>query len=635
MPTATNPETGEKIELVGDQWVPVVSQGQARTAGAVPGVAITPEQIQAIAQGQQITPNQRMLDPNVNYQPVQQREPPQGVMETLLRSGRMGALGMGAGMARLSGILPQGQVDPMMAIEETKQNIPQGITRTLGEIGGEIAGFPYGGWGKSLIQRMITNIGTGATAGAISAAGKGEDVLNSALVGAGFAGGIGALTEAGQALARKLINAKAGKFSSQNIDELVKLGEQHGVRVFADDVSDNILLKKMSVTAENIPVVGTVSGRKAQNIEQRIAARKMGERLAGGVDDFGEAIQGQLSRQLERVSKKSKALYDEAAKPLDNFGVIPKTNFRSQIQKELQEEIEKGSRANSDLVKTLQSFLDAPDGNFSRLREQRTDLGQEISLYYKGENVNIGATGVERLQRAKNALESDIDGFVRQTGNQDAIRKFDLANQFYQEKKLPFKNSKLAKFVKDDEPEKIMAFLRGNANEFGRKSRGELLYKNITPEGRQIVKAAFVNDAFEKANQGQAFSANKFALELEKAQKVTEVFFKGRDAKELDGLVRLMRATGRAGQIAENPPTGARLIIPGAIAGAATDLGTTVTAVGGFGLASKYLLTSAHGRNLLSGLNRTTENTRGFERLLQRINMFLTRSAITTSQNDQ
>jgi len=586
--------------------------------------------------------------PQVQPEPIQagefqqiQAAEPEGVFGSLLAGARKGALNIGTGI--LTGV---GEIRKALGDEDAEKflnnlEILQGVEKKqfelataeqpvagfVGEVAGEIAALPLpGGVGGTLARRVATTGTVGAVAGGISAAGRGEDVIEGALLGAGFGAGFQGLTEGGKALARKLLNARGGQFVSDDVRELVETSQREGIDLFADDAAASPLLSKLGILAEDVPVIGTRGGRITQVGQQQKAAERLLENLSGDLQDFTIEAQKGLQRQLKKVKRSAGLQFNEVATIMNPLGNIPRNNFLSRIDQEIQEELAKGTRSNQNIIDILESFKGSPDGNFSRIREQRSDLGDEISAFYKGDNKSIGGKGADKLQRVKNALEEDIEEFVEQSGSREGINKFRRANDFVVRKLIPFKETQLKDLTRTPEPEKIIAFLRGSG---GRQSRANILFNSMDTRGRQAIKSALVSDAFEKATTGrQVFSANIFASEMEKVQNATNTFFRGSDRDQLNGLVKLMRATGRAGQVAEQPPTGARLLIPGVGVAAVTNLGTTIAGVGGFGVATRLLFQTKTGRNLLLGLNRTTPDTKRFETLIQRTNDAITRASI-------
>ena len=100
------------------------------------------------------------------------------------------------------------------------------------------------------------------------------------------------------------------------------------------------------------------------------------------------------------------------------------------------------------------------------------------------------------------------------------------------------------------------------------------------------------------------------------------MFFRGQEKWELDGFVKLMRHVERAGQYAENPPTGQRLIHALVLGGAGVGAMLSPQTVVGGGATSAgltWLLTSERGRNLLLAASGATPGSPAMARMAEAI----------------
>ena len=106
---------------------------------------------------------------------------------------------------------------------------PRGApARTIAELAGEIGATVVAPITRAatLPARAAQATAVGGTIGAVEAAGRGDDVIDGALIGIGFGAGFQALTEGGRAIARKIQNAKAGKFANEEVKQLVDTAKQ-------------------------------------------------------------------------------------------------------------------------------------------------------------------------------------------------------------------------------------------------------------------------------------------------------------------------------------------------------------------------------------------------------------------------
>jgi hypothetical protein len=136
------------------------------------------------------------------------------------------------------------------------------------------------------------------------------------------------------------------------------------------------------------------------------------------------------------------------------------------------------------------------------------------------------------------------------------------ADTFFRTRIVPYREGQLAKAIEKNLPDEIY-------NQFVRrgKDRAEYFYKGLDPKGQAAVRYGMVEEAVNKANSGapDVFSPQRFATSLKKIQEAHGVFFKGTPQWETNGITKLMEHAKRAGQYAENPPTGLRGTIVGSI----------------------------------------------------------------------
>jgi len=201
------------------------------------------------------------------------------------------------------------------------------------------------------------------------------------------------------------------------------------------------------------------------------------------------------------------------------------------------------------------------------------------------------------------------------------LRKaLEKADKFYKQKVVPFKTSRdIKSALRSDKPDEILnTFIKK-----GKIDRAKNFYNALDQKGQSAVRHGMIEDAVEKATlEGKKnLSPAKFAKALEDLKGARGVFFEGKQGKELGGFIKLMRAAERFGQYAENPPSGARLI-PLAFASGA-GYATTISPSAVIGAitatqATKTLLTSKLGRNLLLASSKIEVNSPKMQKLLER-----------------
>lgn len=509
--------------------------------------------------------------------------------------------------------------------------------------------IPGAGQGATVAARMGSSALANAAASGVQFVPEGESRLLNMGLGGIFGAGGQLLGEGLGRFGRKIINT----FTRQGMDDtartVIEAGEKANVPVYFDDVTQSANAKRAGQLAEHVPVVGTGGGRAAQaQAAQEAVERKLVELKADGLSDdyFGE-IQSSLKANLRSLKQTAKSLYDRAEQALDPLGEVPVDSFRKTLRQGISSELEKGSLADTGLIAKLQKYLDSPQlqsseivmegakvseraAKFSDLRRLRSDLGDEIADYYKGRNAAIGAKGVAILQRAKEALDSDLAAFVSKAG--DKGKAWREADRFYREKLVPFKSTALKNLVNSPEPEKAWRYLVSSG---GLGSRSRQLYEALNEKGRAAVRYGLAKEAFDRATaDNRPFSPGRFASYLENMKEPVETFFRGTDKAEIDGLTKLMRHIERAGAYMENPPTGQR-VVSAAMAASVFNPATlkAATALAGSAGGIRLLFQTQVGRDFLLASSKAQPGTAKFDKLLHNIVLHFTRAgALTAAQ---
>lgn len=498
------------------------------------------------------------------------------------------------------------ELDAMQARETDEKRIfDAGVGNTtagtIGAFAGEVAPsllVPGGAVarGASLAQKAVAGAKLGGIIGGLQYVDPGESRLENAAQGAALggiaSGAIDIATKAGSRLA----NTITGR-SEQPIADVLALGKQHNVPVYAPDVAGSPITSKVSALAEDIPLVGMAKPRLQQAEAAAASAQAMMGRLAAPVNDVGRTLQDSLSSRTKALQKLAGKRYDEVAAVADPLGAIPLNNLRTTAQR-LLADAKQDIDPSTALISRLEGIASTADGaNFSQARLYRSNIGDEIRKLQSGSDLKAARP----LQQIKSALEQDMNGFI-QTAGGDVATKWKAADQFFKNRVMPQRENDLARAMRNQNPDEVFKqFIKA-----GSQDRAQRLYDALGAKGRNAVKAGILDQAWQKAAQsganGVAFSPAKFAGELERVQGSVGVFFKGADKSEIDGFTKLMRHVQRAGQVAENPPTGNRLILP-MLMGETLAPGTTAATLGSGGL-MRTLFTTEPGKRLLLASNR-------------------------------
>jgi hypothetical protein len=243
-------------------------------------------------------------------------------------------------------------------------------------------------------------------------------------------------------------------------------------------------------------------------------------------------------------------------------------------------------------------------------------------------------------------FEQSFKPAPKPTNPQDILDKLraasKLADQFYKDERVPFSDTGIARAVKTDEPDQIVSKFIGA----GKGDRAQKFYARLDAKGQAAVRYGIVASALDKATDASSgiFSPKRFVTALDKTDEAQGVFFRGKDKWELDGFANLMAHLTRAGQYAENPPTGQRLIpylLGGGLASGVSGLVTHAGVPLGAGLAgnasaigmiaiARLLFTTPKGRDFLLSSSSLEPGTRAMNALVSQIDSTLSRGASVT-----
>lgn len=469
----------------------------------------------------------------------------------------------------------------------------------------------------------------------------------------------------------------AERVPTRAVERVAAAGEAKVPLTYGEAV-DAPMAKRAETLLEQVPLVGTGGFRQRQQAavkaagEAQVAAQRQAmqqtpwhglpqvqaaaqqgskqaqrvlDDIAQAGDDWTKITQASGNLKAFRARQVAGTLYDNVgalAEPLGNVPITKTVAVIDDTLKELRRAVvpdtetiryldQLKSGLQSQTQTTVSPLVDA-SGNaitkavtlpgkttYGQLRTLRSDLGDTISDYYRGSNAVVGAKGVGSLAKVKGALEQDLDTFALQSPSPELRAAAKQADRFYKQTVVPYEDTQLAKALTSDTPDEIY----GKFIQRGHRDRAEKFYNALDPRGKAAVQYGMVAEAQQKALDPTTgvFSPAKFEGSLKAIQDARGVFFKGEEAWKLDGLMKTMRAAERAGQYAENPPTGAR-VIPLLLGGAGlsylTSPGTAAAALAGAkGLS--WLLTSRQGTRLLLAAHRAGEQTVAMETVLREL----------------
>lgn len=539
--------------------------------------------------------------------PAPQASPQQALIDSM-NPVEKGLVGVGKGMLNLGrGVVQKGMqagealgmLDPKTRrefeaniAEENKLYKPladQSMAAKAGEFVGEVAPTVVipGGITGGLLKRLGTSALAGAGMGAAQYTNPEDSTLRNMIAGAtGGAVGHGA-TAAGS----KLFNAI--KNPAQNA--VTQLSDKFGIRTTLGEATGNPLTKKAETWLEAIPVIGIKKFRQAQQTESESAAKRF---LANYIVDPASpdamaTNRAYTSGLYDRLKTTVSGIQDQQIMPSETKAAANDLLKRypdlfKQFQDTKTEGLLRNIAADTKDVTTVSPILNS-QGNaissttpktltFDEAWALRDGLGEKIGQARKLlASGAIDQTQLSTMKRAFAAINKDIDGWADSIGREDVKGAIRGANDAYKQ---------------------------------------------------YVVKYDVIQRAMDKAEgtvgAGEMFSPKKLSTALKTiAYKDKQLNrFSPQEIDEMTGLANILQVTKRAGQYAENPPTGNRwgaLGMMSGVGGGAMYAGG-LPALGGVmsgTILTRFLTTTSSGKRLAMAASKIEPGTPAMEGLLR------------------
>jgi hypothetical protein len=463
--------------------------------------------------------------------------------------------------------------------------------------------------------------GTGRTAETGEAPSAGE--LGATL---GVTTALGGVLEQAAPLVAKAGNAIRGVLKPA-VQSVVDTANKYGIRLSTGDVTQGSVAPKLESALEAIP--GSGAGRMRAGQQKAVtkagetirtglqtemqatpwrdlasvqhAARGTGPRakeaqvlldeIREAGDDWGRVIQTSGKLNLFQDRMRAEKLYnrvEELAQPLGNMRLPKATQAIDDAIARASDDVLPSPEVKREVIGALnrikgeispsagppQPSMGVRDPVTGTLRAepvtQATNIPDTTYMRMRGLRSSLGDLQREAAEPAtarylsgvKTALEEDMAEFAAKSNVPGLAKAAKEADTFFRTRIVPYREGQLAKTIEKNLPDEIY-------NQFVRrgKDRAQYFYNGLDPKGQAAVRYGMVEEAIEKANSGapDVFSPQRFATSLKKIQDAHGVFFKGTPQWEMTGITKLMEHAKRAGQYAENPPTGLRGTIVGSI----------------------------------------------------------------------
>lgn len=340
---------------------------------------------------------------------------------------------------------------------------------------------------------------------------------------------------------------------------LVSEGKAAGVPVLTTDAipPKTFAGKIAQQTAEKIPVAGTAPVRESQQLMRQKAVQDVADKY--GEFSYG-AIVDSLQSQKNRIKSAAGSVLSKTGDKLDGVGVIPMANTHEAIKAATNELNKAGVIKSSNAIDDLQQLVSAlqEPQTFTSLKENRTAFREIVKSTDRADRSQLTSRAKALLTRVEKGLSDDMSDFARKNLSGKEFNSWQKANSIYAEQSKNLTKTKLKNILDKGEitPESVSTMLFS-----GKPSEQKLLYQSLTTSGRDNARSAIISKVVNDISKRQSgFSPNSFASELKKYGSQVDVFFKGNEKKQLEGLRRVLDATRRAQDAAVTTPTGQQLI---------------------------------------------------------------------------
>ena len=333
--------------------------------------------------------------------------------------------------------------------------------------------------------------------------------------------------------------------------------EKRGIPVFTENVLPPETAAGKIAARTGKSVLGGMGPKVAEQQAKRIRAARdfVVEYGAEPTQDIVDSVYNELKKKrgfkLDRYTKLKKDVIDK----LDQSGAVPMERSIAKIDEEIATLAAQGKSGRNDtLISELEALkTDIQGQGLKNIEQARKDLGNALA-----ENPSLAEVrdkGEKIAKRVYDQINEDMGSFIKEKGGRVEFDRWKIGNKKLSDMAKELNVNALATTLKkgDATPETVQKLLFST-----NKSDLQLLYKNLTPAGKQNAKMALIQKAAQKAAPFglEELSPDKFKNELVRLQKQTGVFFQGEDKKMLNGFLEALKLTRQAGEGVAAPLTG-------------------------------------------------------------------------------
>ena len=468
---------------------------------------------------------------------------------------------------------------------------------------------------KIAAQALAGGLTSAGMQGVADAAGGGEGInLEQTLTDAALGG-------AGQALSN--VASGIGKMfrpldETAEAVQATRFAQANDLPMMTSDVAQPSTFAGRAAQSigEKVPLVGTAEAREAQQVARQNIVREVAERFGSpSTDDIMQSLKSSNSTVKRAAGNRIETIKNQMGDQ-----TIPLSKTAQAIDDLLYDMAKPGKAFDESTAAKLNQFkktITSAPNDLETLRANRTYFRE----FVKGDNPVLSSQADRANQIVYKAMTDDMADGIKATLGDEAASRLRYADSVYASEVGAVKNTKLKNILAkgDQTPEVVNGLL------FSKKpSEVSLLYRNLDQQGRQNARAAVINKAFEQFAKDD--SPQRFLTSIRDMKPQIDIMFKGQDKAYMDGLVKYLAATKRAGEAAVLTPTGQQMIAPAAVFDIMTTGGSGSAGAAGVGALAR-LYESKPVRDIVLKLNNAKPGSQEFEKLSAELTRLITSSA--------
>ncbi|MFA5040002.1 MAG: hypothetical protein WC464_00010 [Bdellovibrionales bacterium] len=404
-------------------------------------------------------------------------------------------------------------------------------------------------------------------------------------------------------VAQAIPSPKIAPSLAEGADEAVKAAQGLGIDVMTSDVlrPQTFIGKSAQMASERIPLAGTGGRREAQQLQRVQAIKDVAQEFKAdsALPDLESSVMADLAKtrgdEVIKYAQMKRDVFDRTSgSPME----VPNTTIA--IDNQIAKLKSLKTSELDPVVASLDDFKQSiQNQDIKSVEELRKLLGEKFK---SPDLVSVRGVGDKAVSDIYGALKKDMENHIVQFGDRRDVTKWGVANKKLSIMSGELENNALKYTLKKGNvtPEVISRMLYSK-----NVSDSQMLYKNLSPEGRSNARSAILGKAYQDSLDAEGkVSTAKFLTNIDKLDENAKVFFKGEDKAKLEGLKKALALTRRADEANLMTPTGQQLY-PAAMAGAAGAAGgiTGIFGLGTIGLIARAY-ESAPVRNALMRLSK-------------------------------